>query len=105
MAKVSKQIQQLFLRLLNFEPALLAKTQQEANLQNTTFDALIRVAVQKHLQDLAVAREQQDPELRQYARLLLKAHFADDRNEFLTGEDIRKFAGEDPPVIGETKPQ
>jgi hypothetical protein len=36
MAKVSKQIQQLFLRLLNFTPELADRTQKEAKLQNTS---------------------------------------------------------------------
>jgi hypothetical protein len=94
MAKVTKEIQQLFMKLLNFTPELLAKTQQEAKRQNISFDALIRAAVDKHLRDLTVAqqREQHDTGLRQYASLLLKAHFSDDRNEFLTDDDIRKFS-------------
>jgi hypothetical protein len=85
-AKVSKKIQQLFLRFLNFPPELLAKTQQEAKLQNTSFDGLVRVAVGKYLKALTVAREQQEEQegdAREYARLVLQAHFADDRNEFL----------------------
>src|SRR5260370_8258736 len=84
MAKVTKQIQQLFLRLLNFTPELLAKTQEEAKLQNTSFDAVIRAALEKHLGDLKVAREPKEAELREYARLVLRAHFAEDRNELLT---------------------
>ncbi|HKN24269.1 MAG TPA: hypothetical protein VJX72_05425 [Candidatus Acidoferrum sp.] len=95
MAKVTKQIQQLFLRLLNFAPELLNKTQEEAKLQNTSFDALIRTAVEKHLRDLTVAREQpeaeQEQEAKEYATLLLRAHFAEDRNEFLTADDIRSW--------------
>ncbi len=95
MAKVTKQIQQLFLRLLNFTPELLNKTQEEAKLQNTSFDALIRTAVEKHLRDLTVAREQreaeQEQEAKEYATLLLRAHFAEDRNEFLTADDIRSW--------------
>ncbi len=67
MAKVTKQIQQLFLRLLNFTPELLAKTQEEAKLQNTSFDAVIRAAVEKQLSDLRVAREPKEAELREYA--------------------------------------
>lgn len=93
--KVSKQIQQLFLRLLNFPPELLVKTQQEAKLQNTSFDALVRVAVEKYPKALTIAREQQEAELGEYARLLLRAHFAEDRNEFLTENTIR--------TIGETR--
>ncbi len=88
----SKQIQQLFLRLLNFTPELLAKTQEEAKLQNTSFDALIRAAVEKHLRDLMVAREPKEPKeagSREYARLVLQAHFAEDRNEFLSEGVIR----------------
>jgi hypothetical protein len=92
MAKVSKRIQQLFLRLLNFSPELLAKTQKEAELQNTSFDALIRAAVDKHLRDLMVAREQKEADLGE-AHLRLRAHFAEDRNEFLTEDDIRIIGG------------
>ncbi len=91
MAKVSKQIQDLFLRLLNFPPELLAKTQQEAKRQNISFDALIREAVQQHLTDLTVAREQQ--ESGDCVRTRLRAHFAEDRNEFLTEDDIRIIGG------------
>jgi hypothetical protein len=95
MAKQSKQIQQLFLRLLNFTPDLLAKTQEEAKIQNTSFDALIRAAVEKHLRDLKVARG--EAETREYARLVLRAHFEEDRNEFLTDAAIR--------TIGSSRPQ
>jgi hypothetical protein len=102
MAKVSKQIQRLFLRLLNFTPDLLDKTQEEAKLQNTSFDAVIRAAVEKHLRNLMVAR---DEELGEYARLVLRAHFAEDRNEFLTESAIRDIGGETPPAIGNSKPQ
>jgi hypothetical protein len=95
MAKVTKQIQQLFLRLLDFTPGLLNKTQEEAKLQNTSFDALVRTAVEKHLRDLTVAREQreakQEQGAKEYATLLLRAHFAEDRNEFLTADDIRSW--------------
>lgn len=95
MAKVTKQIQQAFLRLLTFTPELLNKTQEEAKLQNTSFDALIRTAVEKHLRDLTIAREQRETEQEQgakeYATLLLKSHFAEDRNEFLTADDIRSW--------------
>jgi hypothetical protein len=86
MAKVTKQIQQLFLRLLNFTPELLNKTKE---------DALIRTAVEKHLRDLTVARErreaEQEQEAKEYATLRLRAHFAEDRNEFLTADDIRSW--------------
>jgi hypothetical protein len=95
MAKVSKQIQQLFLRLLNFTPELLAKTQQEAELQLTSIDVLIREAVEKHLKDLKAARG--EVESREYARLVLQAHFAEDRNEFLTEGAIR--------AVGSSRPQ
>jgi hypothetical protein len=88
-AKVREQIHKLFLRLLNFTPELLANIQQEAKLRNTTFDALVRTAVEKHLRDLKLAREQQEAELGNYARLLLRAHFAEDRNEFLSDYGIR----------------
>jgi hypothetical protein len=118
-AKVTKQIQKLFLRLLNFTPELLHKTQEEAELQNTSFDALIRAAVEKHLRDLMVARESKEAELRdlmvareskdgglrEYARLVLRAHFAEDRNEFLTEGAIRTIGRETPPAIGNSKPQ
>lgn len=94
----SKQIPQHFLRLVNFTPELLANIQQEAKLQNTSFDALIRTALEKHLRDMTVAREQKEAELRErenessgagYARLVLRAHFEEDRNEFLTEGAIR----------------
>ena len=79
----------LFLRLLNFTPALLAKTQEEAELQHASIDVLIRDALEKHLRDLKVAR--QEAETRQYARLVLRAHFAEDRNEFLAEDAIRRI--------------
>lgn len=102
-SKVSKQIQQLFLRLLNFTPELLDKTQEEAKLQNISFDALIRAVVEKYLRDLTVARR--EAELGEYARLLLSAHFAEDRNECLTEGAIRAIGrGEKPPTIGNSKP-
>ncbi|MGB2676714.1 MAG: hypothetical protein WAN12_06500 [Candidatus Acidiferrum sp.] len=92
MAKTAKQIQQLFLRLLNFTPELLAKTQEEAKLQHTSVDALIRDAVEKHLRHLRVAREEEKKaEMREYATLVLKAHFEEDRNEFLTESAIRQI--------------
>ena len=105
MAKVTKQIHQLFLRLLNFSPELLAKTQEEAKLQNTSFDAVIRAALEKHLGDLRVAREPKEAELREYARLVLRAHFAEDRNEFLSEDGIRAIGAETLPANGNGKPQ
>jgi hypothetical protein len=90
MAKVGRHIHRLFLRLLNFTPELLAKTQEEAKLQHTSIDALIPDALEKHLKDLKVAREEEkEEETREYARLVLRAHFAEDRNEFLTENAIR----------------
>jgi hypothetical protein len=89
MAKVGRHIHRLFLRLLNFTPELLAKTQEEANFQNTSIDALIRTALEKHLRDLRAAREPKEAELREYAHLLLRAHFEEDRNEVLTEAAIR----------------
>jgi hypothetical protein len=90
MAKVGRQIHRLFLRLLNFTPELLANTQEEAELQHASIDVLIRDAMDKHLKDLKVAREEEkEAETREYARLVLRAHFAEDRNEFLTENDIR----------------
>lgn len=92
MAKVSKQIHRLFLRLLNFTPALVTKTQEEAELQHSSIDVIIRDALQKHLKDLKVARqEEKEAETREYARLVLRAHFAEDRNEFLTEDAIRRI--------------
>ena len=92
MAKVSKLIQWLFLRLLNFTPALLAKTQEEAELQHTSIDVLIRDALEEHLKDLKVGRqEEKEAETREYARLVLRAHFAEDRNEFLAEDAIRRI--------------
>jgi HEPN domain-containing protein len=89
--RVSKQIQRLFLKLLNFTPELLDKTQEEAKLQNTSFDAVVRVAVEKYLKALAITREQEEAKTREYAHLLLKAHFDEDRNEFLTENTIRHW--------------
>ena len=90
MAKVGRQIHRLFLRLLNFTPELLTKTQEEAELQHASIDVLIRDALEKHLEDLRVAREKDtEAETREYARLVLNAHFAEDRNEFLTENVIR----------------
>ena len=94
MAKVGRQIHRLFLRLLNFTPELLAKTQEEADLQHASIDVLIRDALEKHLEDLRVAREKDtdaDADTREYARLVLSAHFAEDRNEFLTENVIRRI--------------
>lgn len=90
MAKVSAYIHRLFLRLLNFTPELLAKTQEEAELQHVGMDVLIRDALGKHLKDLKAAREEEmEADTREYARLVLRAHFEEDRNEFLTESAIR----------------
>jgi hypothetical protein len=105
MAKVGKHIHRLFLRLLNFTPELLAKTHEEANFQNTSFDALIRDALEKHLKDLKVAREEEkEAETTEYARLVLRAHFAEDRNEFLSEASILTIGSETLPAIGNSKP-
>ena len=89
-AKISRLIYRLFLRLLNFTPELLAKTQEEAELQRTSIDVLIRDALEKHLKDLKVASEEEkESDTREYARLVLRAHFLEDRNEFLTEDAIR----------------
>jgi hypothetical protein len=101
--KVSKQIQQLFLKLLNFPPELLAKTQQEAKLHNTSFDALVRVAVEKYLKALTTAREEEEAKAGEYARQLLWAHFEEDRNEFLTADDVRAIGGARPSAVGNSK--
>src|SRR5258708_32808854 len=96
MAKVGRQIRRLFLKLLNFTPELLAKTQEEAELQHASIDVLIRDALEKHLVDLRVAREEvTEAETRQYARLVLNAHFAEDRNELLT-ENVIRWIGKHP---------
>lgn len=88
--KVSRYIHRLFLRLLNYTPELLTKTQEETELQRASIDVLIRDALGKHLRDLMAAREEEkEAETRGYARLLLRAHFAEDRNEFLTENSIR----------------
>jgi hypothetical protein len=80
------------MRLLNFTPTLLARTQEEAELQHTSVDALIREAVEKHLDALKAARqEEKKTEKVEYARLVLNAHFAEDRNEFLTENAIRQI--------------
>jgi hypothetical protein len=94
-AKVSKQVHRLFLRLLNFTPALLAKTQEEAELQHTSVDLLIRDALEKHLKDIEVARKEkeevEEAETSDYAHLVLSAHFAEDRNEFLAEDAILRI--------------
>jgi hypothetical protein len=82
-AKVSKLIQQLFLRLLNFSRKL---------------------AVGKFQRD-RVAREPNEAELREYAHLVLRAHFAEDRNEFLDEGATRAVGAETLPAIGNSKPQ
>jgi hypothetical protein len=53
-------------------------------------------ALEKHLKDQKVARqekrqEEKEAETREYARLLLRAHFAEDRNECLTEDAIRRI--------------
>jgi hypothetical protein len=96
MARVNKQIHRLFLRLLNFTPELLAKTQKEAELQHVSIDVFLRDALEKYLKDLEVARQEEEAEMRQYARLALRAHFAEDRNECLTENTIR--------LVGEKSP-
>lgn len=88
MAKVSKQIQRLFLRLLNFTPDLLVKIQKEAEVRNTSFDAVVRAAVEQFLK-AASGRKQEEAEFEECARMRLRAHFAEDRNEFLTEDNIR----------------
>lgn len=89
MARVNKQIQRLFMRLLNFTPELLAKAQKEAELQHASIDVLIRDALEKYLKDLKVARQEEEVEMREYARLALRAHFEEDRNDCLTENSIR----------------
>jgi hypothetical protein len=89
MARVNKQIHRLFMKLLNFTPELLAKTQKEADLQNSSIDVLIRDALEKHLRDLTVARQEEQVEMKEYARLALRAHFLEDRNECLTENTVR----------------
>jgi hypothetical protein len=42
--------------------------------------------------------------LRELARLRLRAHFAEDRNELLSEDAIRIIGGETPPAISKTKP-
>jgi hypothetical protein len=103
-AKISKQIHRLFLRLLNFIPALLAKTQERAELQHASIDVLIRDALGKHLKDLKVTRQEErqgekEAEMREYGRLLLRAHFAEDRNECLTEDAIRRIGEREPGVL------
>jgi len=99
-AKISKRIHRLFLRLLNFMPALLAKTQGQPERLHASIDVLIRDAWGKHLKDLKVTRQEErqeerqgekEAEMREYARLLLRAHFAEDRNECLTEDAIRRI--------------
>jgi hypothetical protein len=73
-----KKIRWLFLRLLNFTPELVAKTHKESQLQHACIDVLIRDARGKHLKDLKVARQEEDAEMREQARLGLRAHFVED---------------------------
>ncbi len=51
------------------------------------------------------AKSRENAEHTEYARQLLRAHFAEDRNEFLTGEAIRIIGGERPTPIANTKPK
>jgi hypothetical protein len=74
--------------LLNFTPELVDRAQKEAEYQNSSFDALIRAAVEKHLKDLGVAREQD----KEYSALVLKLHFEEDRTEFLTEDNIHSWS-------------
>jgi phosphopantothenate synthetase len=90
-ARLSKQIHRLFLRLLNFTPALVAKAQEEAELQHTGIDVLMRDALEKHLRELEASRKEEEAETIEYARLVLRAHFAEDRNEFLAEDAIRRI--------------
>jgi dephospho-CoA kinase len=90
-AKLSKRIRGLSLRSLNFTPALLAKVQEEAELQHISIDVLIREVLEKHLKELKVARQEEEAENTEYARLVLRAHFAEDRNECLTEDAIRQI--------------
>jgi hypothetical protein len=55
----------------------------EAKRQKTSVYQLIRIALEQHLKDLRAAREKE--ELKEYGTLLLRAHFEENRNEFLTG--------------------
>jgi hypothetical protein len=102
-AKVNKQVQKLFLKSLNFTPELLAKAQQEAKLQGISLDALICTAVEKYLRALTAVREQQEAESGEYARLVLRAHFAEDRNEFLGESSIRAIGSKRPTTTGNTR--
>ena len=61
----------------------------------------ISKATRKAARKRKEAELREDTESRQYARQLLRAHFAEDRNEFLTGEDIR-IIGEDRGIAGRT---
>jgi hypothetical protein len=61
--------------LLNFRRELLDKTQEEAKLQNTSFDAVVRVAVEKYLKALAIAREQEEAKTREYAHFVIESPF------------------------------
>lgn len=65
---------------------LLDKTQEEAKLRTSSFDSVVRVAVGKYLKALTTAHEQEEAKTRECACLLLKAHFEEVRNEFLTKE-------------------
>lgn len=92
MAKIGVQIRRLLLKLLKFEPELLARAQQECDFQHVSIDAFIRDAVEKYLNDLKQRREEvKEAELKEYAGLLLRAHFAEDRNECLTESAIRSI--------------
>jgi hypothetical protein len=91
-AKVGRHIHRLFFRLLNFS-------------RKFSFDALIRAAVGKLQRARTVAREPNEAELREYAHLVLRAHFAEDRNEFLDEGATRAVGAETLPAIGNSKPQ
>jgi hypothetical protein len=74
---------------LSGNPTKLAKTQKEAELQHASIDVLISYALEKHLKDLKVARQNKEAEMREYARLALRAHFVENHNECLTENTIR----------------
>jgi hypothetical protein len=79
MPKVTK-----FVRL-GLTPELSAEIEAEAKRQNIGVNQLIRTALEKHLKDLT---EKADKE---YAALVLKIHFDEDRTECLTADSIRNW--------------
>lgn len=83
--------------LFGLTPELSDQMGDEANRQKISVYQLIRM-LGKHLRDLRAARENTEREYaarekadREYAAWVLKAHFDEDRNEFLSENTIRHW--------------